>query len=112
MSIPLGAISLTRASISGMATVLIKKYQKKLTKVMKLVDILTSALETSAFKALNNSKTDEWEVGMFQTLYSRSLSELMGVDHKMEAENRNQFKKSLLEEIDNIKSTLKTTRAF
>ena len=46
VSIPLGAVSLTGASISGVATALTKKYQNKLTKVMKLVNIVTSALGT------------------------------------------------------------------
>ena len=93
-----------------MATALTKKYQKKLAKVTKLVDIVTSALsvfETSISKALNNSKIDEWEFGILQTLYSKLLNELTGVDHKMEAENRNQFEKNLLEEINDIESTLK-----
>ena len=96
VSIPLRTISLTGASVSGVATVLTKKYQKKLTKITKLVDIVTSALvvfETSVSKALNNSKIEEQEFGMLQTLYSKSLNELMGVDNKMEAENRNQFEK-------------------
>ena len=43
ISIPLGAISLAGVSVSGVATALNKKYQKKLTKVTKLVDIVTSA---------------------------------------------------------------------
>ena len=61
VSIPLGAISLAGASINGVATALTKKYQKKLSKVMKLVDIVTSALavfEMSVSKALNNGKID------------------------------------------------------
>ena len=44
VSIPLGAVSLAGASVSGVATVLTSKYQKKLTKVTKLVDILTPAI--------------------------------------------------------------------
>ena len=44
MSIPLGTVSLAGVNISGMATALTKKYQKKLAKVTKLVDIMTSAL--------------------------------------------------------------------
>ena len=54
VSIPLGAISLAGVSINGVATALTKKYQKKLSKVTKLVDIVTSALaafETSISKA-------------------------------------------------------------
>ena len=57
LSIPLGAISLARASVSGVTTALTKKYQKKLSKVTKLVDIVRSALavfEMSVSEALNN----------------------------------------------------------
>ena len=42
VSIQLGAISLTGVSDSGIATLLNEKYQKKPTKVTKLVDIVTS----------------------------------------------------------------------
>ena len=62
VSIPLGAISLAGASVNGVPTALTKKYQKKLSKVTKLVDIVTSALavfEMSVSKALNNGKIDE-----------------------------------------------------
>ena len=62
MIIPLGAVSLAGVSVSGMATVLTKKYQKKLVKVTKLVDIVTLAsvmFETSVSKALKNSRIDE-----------------------------------------------------
>ena len=41
---PLGAVSLAGASVIGVALALTKKYQKKLTKVSKLVDIVTLAL--------------------------------------------------------------------
>ena len=44
VSIPLGAVLLAGASVSGVARALTKKYQKKLTKVAKLVDVMTSAL--------------------------------------------------------------------
>ena len=44
VSIPLGAVSLAGASVSGVTTALTKKYQKKLTKVTKLTDIITSAI--------------------------------------------------------------------
>ena len=96
MSIPLGAISLARASVSGVTTALTKKYQKKLSKATKLTDIATSAIavfETSVSKALNNGKIDEEEFKMLQTLYFKTLNELSDVDRKMGTENRNQFEK-------------------
>ena len=94
MSIPFGAVSLAGTSVSGMATALTSKYQKKLTKVTKLVDIVTSAIavfETSVFKALNNGEVDEREFSMLQDLHLKVINELVNVDCKMELENRNQL---------------------
>ena len=108
MSIPLGAVSLAEASVSGVTTALTKKYQKELLKVTKLVDILTTAIavfEMSLSKALKNGKVDEEEFNLLQTFHLKTFNELTGVDRKMEAENRNQFEKSLLEEINEIKKT-------
>ena len=62
-------------------------------------------------KALRNGKIDEQEFNVLQTFHLKTLNELSNVDHKVEAENSNQFKKSLLEEILEIKKTL-GTRAY
>ena len=96
VSIPLGAVSLAGASISGMATALTKKYQKKLSKVTTLTDIIMPALavfERCVSKALRNGKIDEEEFNLLQTFYLKMLSELTGIDCAMEAENRCQFEK-------------------
>ena len=96
VSIPLGVAPLTGACASAIISVLTKKYQKKRSKVTKLVDIATSALalfETSLSKALSNGKIDEEEFNTLQTFHLETLNELSGVDHKMEAENRFQFEK-------------------
>ena len=96
MSIPLGAISLAGASLSGITMALTKKYQKKLSKVTELVDIVTSAIavfETSLSKVLRNGKIDEEDFKVLQTLHLKTLNELSDVDRKMGAENRNQFEK-------------------
>ena len=90
---------------------LTKKYQKKLSKATKLTDIVTSAIaifEMSVSKALINGKIDEEKFKMLQTLHLKTLNELSDVNRKIGAENRNQFKESLLEEINNIKKTLGT----
>ena len=111
VSIPLGAVSLAGAGVSGVATVLTKKYEKKLSKVTKLTDILTTALavfEKVVSKALKNGKIGEEEFNSIQKLHLETINELMGVDLEMAAENRNQFEKSLLEEINEIKKNLGT----
>ena len=91
-----------------MATALTKKYQKKLSKVKKLTDVITSAIavfERCISKALKNGKIDEKEFHALQTFHLKMMNELTSIDCKMEAENRSQFEKSILEEINNIRKT-------
>ena len=106
VSISLGAASLTGAIASGIISTLTKKYQKKLKKVTKLIDIVTPALvvfERVISGALKNGVIDEEEFNTLQTLHLETLNELMGVNHRMEAENRSLVEKSLMEEINNMK---------
>ena len=107
----LGAASLTGAIASGIISTLTKKYQKKLKKVTKLIDIVTPALfvfERVISGALKNGVIDEEEFNTLQTLHLETLNELTGVDCRMEAENRSLVEKSLMEEINNIKEKEKT----
>ena len=111
MSTSLGAISLAGVNVSGLTTALTKKYQKKLTKVTTLTDILTSAtaiFEKCLSKVLRNGKIDEEELNVLQMFHLKTLNVLSDVHCKMETENRNQFEQSLLEEINDIKKTLGT----
>ena len=82
------------------------KYQKKLKKVTKLSDIVKRAtveFDRVIFVALKDGIVDEEEFNALQTLHLETLNELTGVDCRMEAENRSLVKKSLMEEINNIK---------
>ena len=102
----LGAASLTGAIASGIISTLTKKYQKKLKKVTKLINIVTPAFVVSErviSGALKNGVIDEEEFNMIQTLRLETLNELMGVDCRMEAENRSLVEKSLMEEINELK---------
>ena len=85
---------------------LTKKYQKKLKKVTQLIDIITPALvvfERVVSKSLKDGVINEEEFNTLQTLHLEMLTELTGVDRRMEAEHRSLVEKSLLEEINNIK---------
>ena len=93
---------------SGIISVLTKKYQQKLKKVTKLIDIVTPAFivfERVVSGALKDSIIDEEEFNrlLLQTLYLETLNELTGVDHRMEAEHRSLFERNLLEEINELK---------
>ena len=111
VSISLGVASLTGAIASGIISMLTKKYQKKLKKVMNLIDIITPALvefERVVSGALKNGIIDEEEFNTLQTLHLETLNKLTGVVCRMEAEHRSLVKKSLLEEINNIKKNAGT----
>ena len=97
VSMPLGVISLAGASISGVTAALTSKYQKKLTKVTKLANMVTLAIavfETSVSKALNNGEIDKQEFSILQELHLKAVNELTNIDHKMESENRAQLQKA------------------
>ena len=106
VSAALGAASMTGAIAGGIILVLTKKYQEKLKKVTKLIDIVTPALvvfEGVVSGALKNGIINEEEFNTIQTLHLETLNELTGVDNRMEAEHRSLIEKSLLEEINEIK---------
>ena len=97
---------MTGAVSSGIISVLTKKYQKKLKKVMCLIDIITPALvafERAVSGTLKKGIINEEEFNTLQTLHLETLNKLTGVDYRMEAENRSLVEKSLMEEINEIK---------
>ena len=111
VSISLGAAFMTGAIASGIISVLAKKYQKKLKKVTKLIDIVTPALvvfERVISGALKDGIINEEEFNTLQTLHLETLNELTGVDRRMEAENRSLVEKSLMEEINELKKQAET----
>ena len=106
VSAALCAASMTGAIVSGIISVLTKRYQQKLKKVTKLVDIVTPALvifERVVSKSLKDGVIDEEEFNTLQTLHLETLNELTDVDRRMEAEHRSLVEKSLLEEINKRK---------
>ena len=113
VSTAVGAASLTGAIASGIISTLTKKYQKKLKKVTKFIDIVTPALvvfERVVSGALKNGIIDDEEFNTLQALHLETLNELTGIDRRMEVEHRSLVEKSLLEEINELKKN-KGTKA-
>ena len=106
-----GAASMTGVIASGIISVPTNKYQKKLKKVTKLIDIVTPALvvfEWVISGALKDGIINEEEFNTLQTLHLETLNELTGVDRRMETENRSLVEKSLMEEINELKKKEET----
>ena len=111
VSVALGAASMTGVIASGIISTLTKKYQKRLKKVTRLIDIITHAtvvVDRVISAALKDGIIDEEEFNTLQTLHLETLNELTGVDHRMEAENRSLVEKSLMEEINELKKKAET----
>ena len=86
VSAALGAASMTGAIASGIISMLTKKYQQKLKKVMCLIDIITPALavfERVVSGTLKNGVIDEEEFNTLQTLHLETLNKLTGIDCRM-----------------------------
>ena len=111
VSVAFCAASLTGAIASGIISTLTKKYQKKLKKVTCLIDVVTPAVvvfERVISGALKNGIINEEEFNTLQTLHLETLNELMGVNRRMEAENRSLLEKSLMEERNELKKKAET----
>ena len=111
VSMALGAASMTGAIASGIISTLTKKYQKKLKKVTRLIDIVTRAtviFDRVISGALKDGIIDEEEFNTLQTLHLETLNELTGVNCRMEVENRSLVEKSLMEEINEPKKKAET----
>ena len=96
VSIPLDVTSLTGVIASGIISVLTEKYQQKLKKVTKLIDIITPALavfERVVSGSLKDGVIKEEEFNTLQTLHIEMLNELAGVDRWMEVEHRSLVEK-------------------
>ena len=111
VSVALGAACLTGAIASGIISMLTKKYQKKLKKVTRLIDIVmraTVVFDRVISVALKDGIIDEEEFNTLQTLHLETLNELTGVDRRMEVENRSLVEKSLMEQINELKKKAET----
>ena len=97
LSSVLGAASMTGVIASGIILVLTKRYQQKLKKVMRLIDIVTRALvvfERVVSGSLKDGQIDEEEFNTLQMLHLKMLNELTGVNCRMEAEHRSLVEKA------------------
>ena len=109
VAVGLGGVALCCLICSGVASVVTKKYQNKLNKVMKLIIIVLPSIkvfEKGISKSLEDGEIDTKEFEILQESYYETLDKIGAVDRKMETETRNQFERGLMEELKNIKKNL------
>ena len=110
LSVSLGAVSTASTCIGAVLLLTSKKYKKKLIKCYELLDKITTSLAT--FEVLislsidDGSVIDAKEFHKLQTLYLQLMSHVRNIDRKMKVETEQNFQKTIMDEITNLKKVL------
>ena len=110
ISVSLGAVSTVSTCIGAVLLLTSKKYKKKLLKSYELLDKITTSLAT--FEVLislsidDGSVIDAKEFHKLQTLYLQLMTHVRNIDRKMKVETEQNFQKTIMDEITNLKKAL------
>ena len=110
ISASLAIVSTVSTSVGVCLLLTSKKYEKKLLKCYELLDKITTSLAT--FKTLisltidDNSTIDAKEFHKLQTLYLQLMTHVRNVDRKMKFQTEENFQKTIMDEIINLKEAL------
>ena len=106
ISASLDVVSTVLTFVCGILLLISKKYKKKLLKYCELIDKITSSLAT--FEVLislslnDDSVTDTKEFHKLQASYLQVMAEVRNVDRNMKVKTKENFQKTLLDEIKNL----------
>ena len=110
ISASLGVVSTVSTCIGACLLLTSKKYKKKLLKCYELLDKITTSLAT--FETLISLTIDDYSVidvkefHKLQTLYLQLMTEVRNMDRKMKVETEQNFQKTIMDEITNLKKAL------
>ena len=110
ISASLGVVSTVSTCVGACLLLTSKKYKRKLLKCYELLGRITSSLAT--FETLislsidDGSVIDAKEFHKLQTLYLQLLTHVRNIDRKMKVETEQNFQKTIMDEITNLKKAL------
>ena len=110
ISASLGVVSTISTCAGACLLLTSKKYKKKLLRCYELLDKITSSLAT--FEILislsidDGSVIDAKEFHKLQTLYRQLMTHVRNIDQKMKVEAEQNFQKTIMDEITNLKKAL------
>ena len=110
ISASLAIVSTVSTCIGAVLLLTSKKYKKKLLKSYELLDKITTSLAT--FEVLislsidDGSVIDAKEFHNLQTLYLQLMAYVRNIDRKMKVETEQNFQKTIMDEITNLKKVL------
>ena len=110
ISVSLAIVSTISACVGACLMLTSKKYKKKLLKCYELLDKITSSLatfETLISLSINDdSVIDAKEFHKLQTLYLQMMTHVRNIDRKMKVQTEENFQKTTMDEIVNLKKAL------
>ena len=107
ISASLAIVSTVSTCVSGILLLTSKKYKKRLLKCYELLDKITTSLAT--FETLislsidDGSVIDAKEFHKLQTLYLQLMTHVRNIDRKMKVQTEENFQKTIMNEINNLK---------
>ena len=110
ISVSLAIVSTVSTCVGACLLLSSKKYKKKLLKCYELLDKITTSLTT--FKTLISLSLDDGtvidakEFHKLQTLYFQLMTHVRNIDRKMKVQTEENFQKTIMEEIVNLKKVL------
>ena len=110
ISASLAIVSTVSTCVGACLLLTSKKYKKKLLTCYELLDKITTSLAT--FETLislsidDNSTIDAKEFHKLQTLYFQLMTHVRNVERKMKVQTEENFQKTIMDEIVNLKKAL------
>ena len=110
ISASLCVVSTVSTCVGGILLLTSKKYNEKLLKCCELIDKITSSLAT--FEVLislslnDDSIIDAKEFHKLQAVYLQVMADVRNVDRKMKVQTEENFQKTVLDEIENLKNVM------
>ena len=110
ISTSLGVVSTVSTCVGACLLLTCKKYKKKLLKCYELLDKITRSLVTYetliSLSIDDGSVIDAKEFHKLQTLYLQLMAHVRNIDRKMKVETEQNFQKTIMDEITNLKKAL------
>ena len=110
ISVSLSVLSTVSTCVGGVLLLTSKKYKRKLLKCYDLLDKITKSLAT--FEVLISLSIDDGtvidakEFHKLQTLYLQLMAHVRNIDRKMKVQTEENFQKTIMDEITNLKKAL------
>ena len=109
ISASLGVVSTVSTCVGACLLLTSKKYKRKLLKCYELLDKITTSLATYetliSLSIDDGSVIDAKEFHKLQTLYLQLMTHVRSIDRKMKVETEQNFQKTIMDEITNLKKS-------